>query len=418
MSNSAELSDYRWLTGPEAEPWLALCAAERSVSAALATRLRRALSAAQTHLVLEQVELRRRAAGKIPDAARLFFTRQQLEQATDQTIAGYKAARFERFTAAADLCCGIGGDLLALAEALQGAAGLVRGVERDPCIALLAQANCRARGLDAAEDDPACRHGAMVEPREANVEALGDAQAWHIDPDRRAAGRRSTAPQLHSPPLSEIEAMLAALPHAAVKLAPAGRPPVAWYDAAELEWISRGGECRQLVAWFGSLARHAGRRCATVLDETRTPRTIVGAGPSQPALPPAPAADVGPYVYEPDPAVIAAGLVDELAQDLGLAPLDPQIAYLTGERLCVDPAVTAFETLAALPFHLGRIKSLVRERGIGRLEIKQRGLPFSPADLERQLRGPGDAAATLLLMRRGDKPLAILARRVKRKNSP
>ena len=59
-------------------------------------RLRGTLSPAQTHLLLEQVELRRRATAKFTHAARMFFTRIGLEQATDEWVARYKAARFHR----------------------------------------------------------------------------------------------------------------------------------------------------------------------------------------------------------------------------------------------------------------------------------------------------------------------------------
>ncbi|MGB6164957.1 MAG: hypothetical protein WCF33_09820, partial [Pseudonocardiaceae bacterium] len=63
---------------------------------------------------LGQHELRRRAQGKFTRAQRMFFTRAGLEQASSEVIAEHRARRFAGAVRVADLCCGIGGDLLAL----------------------------------------------------------------------------------------------------------------------------------------------------------------------------------------------------------------------------------------------------------------------------------------------------------------
>ena len=117
-----DLADYQWLTGDEAGRLLAELAADSAPLHTAVARLRRNLSATRTHLLIDQVELRRRAADKFTHADRMFFTRTALEQATDEWTAAYKAATFhpaasraepvERPDAIfADLCCGIGGDL-------------------------------------------------------------------------------------------------------------------------------------------------------------------------------------------------------------------------------------------------------------------------------------------------------------------
>src|SRR5581483_9199600 len=69
---------------------------------------------------------------------------------------------------------------------------------------------------------------------------LAAAAAWHIDPDRRPHGRRTTQVALHSPGADEIDRLRAQCPAAAVKLAPAAEAPPHWAAEAQLEWISRG----------------------------------------------------------------------------------------------------------------------------------------------------------------------------------
>src|SRR5688500_5566620 len=108
--------DYRWLIGPTAAEWLTEAAAWNGSSVALTARLRQSLPAPRAHLVLEQVQLRQKAREKFAAASRMFYTKLALEQATDESVAGYKASRFPAAGRVADLCCGIGGDLLSLAR--------------------------------------------------------------------------------------------------------------------------------------------------------------------------------------------------------------------------------------------------------------------------------------------------------------
>src|SRR5262245_51813557 len=89
-----DLADYQWLTGDEAGRLLAALATDPLPLHTAVARLRRNLSAARAHLIIEQVELRRRAAEKFTHADQMFFTRTALEQATDEWTAAYKAKHF------------------------------------------------------------------------------------------------------------------------------------------------------------------------------------------------------------------------------------------------------------------------------------------------------------------------------------
>jgi len=394
---AAQPSDFRWLLGNEGARWLARVAEDPRPLVAQADRLRRELSASRVHLVLEQVELRRRARDKFLAAERMFFTRVGLEQATDQFIAAYKAARFPAAAPVADLCCGIGGDLLGLA-----ARGLAIGIDRDPVAVLLAEANARTLAAE----------GCQVEVRVAEVApaSVQEVSAWHIDPDRRPEGRRTTHLEWHEPGPVLIRQLLDAAGNAAVKLAPAAEPPDEWRESAEWEWISRDRECRQLVAWFGSLAQAPGRRRATLVgrDPARPGclRTLVG----DPAEPPV-SQQIGRYVFDPDPAVLAARLLGPLAAQYGLGLLSRGVVYLTGDRAVEEPALACFEVTDVLPFDLKRLRQLLRSRNIGQLEIKKRIVRHTPEAIRRQLDLRGDASAVLLIAPIGSSTTAILGQR-------
>jgi THUMP domain-containing protein len=387
------LDDYRWLVSPAAESVLARAAAEPDL-VARAARLRAELTAERARLVLQQAGLRERGLKKFVHASRLFFTTVGLEQATDCWIAAHKAERFRSAWRVSDLCCGIGGDLMALA-----AGGPVVGVDRDPIACLFAEANCRA----------ATGRNVTVQAGEVATASLAADDRWHIDPDRRAAGRRTTQVDWQDPPAEAIDRLVAAAPAGAVKLAPAAEIPAHWQSRAELEWFSSGRECRQLVAWFGPLAEHASLRRATLVSRTGSAAaSIVGA----PHLECAVAEAVGRYVFDPDPAVAAAGLVAAVAVEQGLSALIAGGAYLTADRAVVHPLLATFAVSEVMPWDIRRLKKLLRQRGIGRLEVKQRGTRHDPAAVQRELKVPGDESATLILFRRGKSIVAILAKRV------
>jgi SAM-dependent methyltransferase len=327
----------------------------------------------------------------------MYFTARALEQATDEMVAAFKAMRFPAGSKILDLCAGIGGDLLALARR-----GEVLGVDRDEIMVLLAGAN--AQLLAATE-----AHIPEVRGQDVDTLDLSDCAAWHIDPDRRPGGRRTTQAALHEPGSDAMDRLRARNANAAVKLAPAAEVPAAWLEQAELQWISRERQCRQLVAWFGDLTSAPGTRAATVLGTgSEDYRTVIG----QPQMHAPVAGAIGKFLFEPDAAVLAAKLDGALALELGLAAIAPGVAYWTGERPVHDRAVGMFEVRDVFPFRLPALKSYLRERQIGRLEIKKRGVDLDPAELRRKLAPRGDESATLIVGRIDKRIIAIVARRV------
>jgi hypothetical protein len=393
---SPDRDDYRWLVSNAAAAWLTQVAADTRPLARQTAWLRKELSPARTHLVLEQVELRRRARDKFATPERMFFTRKGLEQATDQWVAAYKAQRFAVGQPVADLCTGVGGDLLALARR-----GPTVGVERDPLVALLAEANLRALDL-----------GGELRTLDAGAIPLAEFAAWHADPDRRPAGRRTTRIELHEPDLATLAQWLQRQPSAAIKLSPAAEPPSDWQRRAELEWISRAGQCRQLVAWFGTLAREPGHRRATLVSGSAEGPPVLASWAGDPSLGPPVADKVDRYVFDPDPAILAAGLLGVVARAEGLAALAPHGGYLTGSQAVSRPGLPGFEVEAVLPFDVKRLRRLLADRGVGRLEIKKRSVDCDPESLRKKLQLHGDGEGALIVAPCGQGIAAILARRV------
>ncbi len=410
----ANFDDYDWLTGDAAAgALLAAFALDGRTELQQLSDLRKSLSAERARLIVEQIALRRRAVTKFgPLAAQMFFTPVQLEQATDREIAAYKAERFHRAGEGRlihDYCCGIGGDLMALA-----ARGLAVGWELSPIARLLAEQNIAAAAYANIGDGE--MKGSV---READVIELTPAAAdmWHVDPDRRTDGRRSTTLEQHSPGPETIDRWRSVAPDGAVKLAPASEPPEAWQREGELEWITSQRECRQLVVWFGQLAAAPGRRRATVLlfnhsDDAAhgVPSTASFIGdPGESCL----ATDQPQrFLYDPDPAIIAAHLLGAIANHYGLCSLGAGGAYLTGREELANPLLSGFEVEESLPLRTVAVAQWLAARQVGRVEVKKRGVAIDPEKFRRDLKLRGDNEATIILTRAGKRQLAIIARRL------
>ncbi|WP_092803269.1 class I SAM-dependent methyltransferase [Klenkia marina] len=342
--------------------------------------------------VARQREKARAAFG--PDADRMLFTGDTLEQAGRPELADRRAARLLAggATTAVDLGCAAGTESLALARA--GAD--VVAVDRDPVARELTAHNAAALGL-------------AVQVRDADVVELVAAArdgrvagctAAVLDPARRAGGRRVLDPAGWSPPWSTVVALLDAVPCCVVKVAPGldhDRVP----EGVEAEWVSVGGSIVEALLW-GRGVSTTWRR-ATVVRAGAVHELCADADPGR-----APVAAPRGWLHEPDPAVIRSGLVATVADQLGATLVDGQIAYLTSDAPADSPWVTSYRITDVLPFSVKRLRGLLRERGIGRVVVKRRGSAVEPEALVKQLRGKGEGRAVVVVTRVADVPTVLL----------
>ncbi|WP_328927185.1 class I SAM-dependent methyltransferase [Streptomyces sp. NBC_00190] len=355
---------------------------------AVATRLRREHPAGLVSAALGQARLRQRAVAKFgaEDAFRMYFTPGGGEMATRASVAAYRAERLADLgvRSLADLCCGIGGDALALARL-----GIrVLAVDHDPLTVAVARANAEALGL-----------ADLIEVREADVTDVdvSSYDAVFIDPARRGGRGRIFDPESYSPPLSWAVETARAAKYAAIKIAP-GIPHEAVPAEAEAEWISDQGDVKEAVLWFGTAP---GTVRATLLPGPRALHTVD-------PLPDPEAGPVGRWLYEPDGAVIRAHLVAEVAEQLDGRLIDPTIAYITADELRATPYATAYEITDVLPFGLKKLKALLRERGVGILTVKKRGSAIEPEELRKRVKPQGPNSATVFLTRVAGAPSMLI----------
>ena len=374
---------------------------------------------------MTQSRLRARGEAKFgPFAAGMLFTPDGLEQATRLDVAAHHAQRFAAAGVArvADLGCGIGGDAMALA----GLEREVLAVDRDEVTAAVAAVNlrhwpeARVRHADATEVDLTGAAGA---------DGVGPGDGGWLDPARRTPnGRRVLDPRRASPPWEAVLAIAARVPATGVKLAPGiprdladGAP-----HGAETQWVSVDGDVVEAAVWFGPLARPGLRHTALVLrsggERGASTTEVHDTGLRRPVSLER-LEEVGGFLYDPDGAVVRAGLVGQVAAAVGGRLLDPTIAYVCSDELVRTPLAAAFAVDEVLPFSLKVLRTRLRDRGVTRVEVLKRGSAVDVEQLRRQLRlgdtraraagtGTPGAEASLVLTRVGGQPVVVVARRL------
>jgi THUMP domain-like/RNA cap guanine-N2 methyltransferase len=364
---------------------------------ALSAELRAGYPPGLVAAALTQQALRTAGRAKFSHADQMLFTRAGLEQASSELTARHAAARFAGVRVVADLCCGIGGNLVALAAAPADSGAEapreVIGVDADLSSLEFARHNVSV-----------CAPGARVgfvcaDVTQLELRGIG---AVFIDPARRdRQGRLASGRYL--PPLGWCLRLAGAVPRVGIKAAPGLKRemvPPGW----ETEFVAVGRELKEAMLWSPGLASDGVASRATVLPAGDT----LTSSAATPAPPPVELAPPGAYLLDPNPAVTRAGLVAELARPLGAWQIDPMIAFLSSDEPLRTPFARTLRVLESAPWHEKRFARKLRDLGIGSADIRRRGLAGDVTQIHRRLglRGPG--AATIVLTRVQNRPWALI----------
>lgn len=391
------LAPYEWLCSADGASQLA--SARELVETGQSTFrvgeiLRERLDPDQAALVLTQLDLQNRAREKFSAADHMLFTRAGLEQATSASIADWRAQRFAGFERIIDLCCGIGGDAMALASLPH--APVLTMVDRDPVHLLLAEHNVRTVVPNAEIH--------VIESDVLDVD-LTHEHAIFIDPARRTdRGRMEKAES--DPPLTWAIGLAEQGRALGIKAAPGidhDAVPTGW----ELEMIASGFDLKEAVLWSPGLAEVTSprpARSATVIDDSG-PHHFLSRhcdGVANVELRP------GNWLLDLNPAITRAGLVEDFACETHTGMIDGRIGFLVADQFIDTRFSRAMRILDVLPWHEKRIKSRLRELEAGPIDIRRRGLAGDVDAITKRLRGKGDRRLTIAMTRVDDEPAAII----------
>jgi THUMP domain-like len=322
-------------------------------------------------VLVETTLLRRRATAKFVDPSGWLFTDEALQQATPEPVAAHRARRLAGMTVH-DATCSIGTELAALRDSSL----YVVGSDVDPVRLAMARHNVA--------DVDLCRADALA-PVTRDTVVL-------VDPARRSRGRRRFDPRDYTPALDALLDTYRGR-DLVVKCAPGidfDELSRMGFDG-EIEVTSLAGGVREACLWSAGLTGGGVTRRASMLDAGEQ---ITDAEPDD-----CPVAPAGRWIVDPDGAVVRAGLVRHYAARHGLWQLDPDIAYLSGDRL--PDGVRGFEVLEELGYSERRLRQALSARDVGAVEILVRGVDIDPDALRSRMRLRGSRHVSVVVARIG-----------------
>ena len=105
----------------------------------------------------------------------------------------------------------------------------------------------------------------------------------------------------------------------------------------------------------------------------------------------------------------SAGLVTAVAAGVGGGLVDEHIAYVTSDQAFRTPFARGTPSWRSSPIAKA-LRAALRERGVGRLTIKKRGVDVVPDQLRKRLDLHGEQEATIVLTRVAGHGTALLVR--------
>lgn len=393
------------LLGPAAsaalEAWAAQAPARRD-PLALASFLRERLPSNLARDLAELWDLRSRAAAKFASPARVLLTRKGLEQATRLEVARWRARRMENSapkSAIVDATCGLGAD----SAAMLGAGFAVVALERDSTTAAFARHNLALIG------GPFCVVLGSAEQPPFRARYL------FCDPDRRDSEGGRLGPADSSPGLAATLALARRAAGACVKLGPATAPGLFEDGGIPFSptWVSAGGELRECCLWSGEFAPESSRNAPGTREAVRVaPDGGVAAALADRPTEVDPLSETAAtsirWIGDPDPSVVRAGLLGNVALRSGSRPLAAQLGYLGSDQPIDDPFVESRRVLGHAALDARQVRRLLDQHDVGDVEVRKRGHPDSAETLARRLRGRGRRRGILAVARLERRHVAYL----------
>jgi SAM-dependent methyltransferase len=279
-----------------------------------------------------------------------------LQLSTPEIVAAYIAKRLKT-DIIADLGCGIGGQVIFFAKECKK----VYAVERNPEKLEYAKKNCELYGVKNVE----FILGDALEG--STIEKVSDANIIFSDPARPLSEKERTLSNLE-PPITEILRLYSVMTHELAFHAPVQMPPSRIALNCECEYLSLNGQLNRLTLYFGVLKQC--ERSAVVLPDEVKLRSSDAAGIKT--------GELGQYIYEPEPSVVKAELLNELAHavsekgdDIFFYKGDAKRTLLTSSKPIASPFFKdVYRVIGKSEMDIRRIKELLVSEKAGKVVLR------------------------------------------------
>lgn len=363
----------------------------------------------QKSMLKQQLEFHKRSKQRFPDPLKWLWTDRSLAQASDWWTAHFKAQLIPPRTRVIDACCGAGADAVALAHHHP-----VCALDQNPVCVALAKGNISSHALEA-----------EVIQRTASPEIIQSHDWLHIDPDRRASGRKSLNAEDFSPPIEDTIRMAQRAAGAMIKVAP--RTETMGFEQAMdgglRLWTGWGGECRQQLLLVGDALAAATAKLGIAAQSTRMAIGLDKHSPYDEQLANSTtyagvveessvAERAGRFVYDLSPMLHAAELQGSWANAHGLAAIGNAQGYFTSDQRLSNNLVQGFEVVEEVGWDDRKVRRCLRALQAGNVEVKCRLLTLDANRYQKRYSQPGGNPVTILVTRLGNRTRAILTRRL------
>jgi hypothetical protein len=315
---------------------------------------------------MDCLSCRQRYSDKFWNSEQWLLSREPAEQASDSRIARWRA-QILAGTGSSDLVelgCGLGGDTVFLSKHFQ-----LTALEKCPARCELARYNLSHLGTQ----------GSEVVHRDMECSDL-KGEALFVDPARRSAGRLSRPEDWH-PSLGDVVSCFleGRFRTVGVKCAPGLLDADLPEAPTSLFFLSVEGQMKEAFLLMNERSERL--RVAVLFSDSSQPQTFISLGREIPIASPSNEC----YLHNPDPAILRAGALDALAEQLESGIVHPKIGYLVGPKPSPDKAASSFRVLEHFPLRWKTLKKKLSTMGWSDYEYLGRGVPFGQSEVRSKL---------------------------------
>jgi len=336
--------------------------------------------------LLNLIDLQQKAFSKIPFSKKWFFSNKNMQQASHYKIAIYHSKIFQRFNTIADLCSGIGSDLLYLSKNKSKC----YAIDYDELILEMCKFN-----MSLFERANIFYKNMLAENFVDEVEAI------FLDPDRRQSNRRLIRFEDLSPNFQSIKNLFEKYDNVAIKLSPLFDFESSLYKDFSFDFVSLNGELKECLLKTGCLrGKNKAVLLSTniILEQENHQETDIK--------------DINYWLLEPDPAIIRSHLVNDLAYTLKVNRVDYNISLLTSRTRPDNRYGKIYEVIDTFDYNLKSLNSYLIKKNIGIIDIKTKGFSESIENFRKKLTLKGNEKGLIFIIRKSKKHICIVAKEV------
>ncbi len=327
--------------------------------------------------IAEQIKLKQKASEKFPELSKtdIIYEQKLFEQASSEYTAQYKQ-EIARGIKGLDLTGGMGIDSIYISQNFKE----FYYCEKDELAAGILSYNCRKLNISNIKIFNGNSIGFLENIKDNYFDLI------YADPDRRAGGIRSVDIKFCSPDiLGNMELFKKKCSHMLIKLSPAfdfAECIRIFPDMTQFIVVSVKNECKEVLVKLDFKNSDSKTVKAVIVNENGKKEFEKEKGKKYSKIISTPRK----YFYEPDPAIIKAGLSDKIADGYKMNFLNNETDYISSDIFEESFPGRKFTVIHSGNFKQDIIKNYLESNGIKKANIARRAFPGTPEEIKKKLK--------------------------------